>query len=165
MNNTERFLRTCHWKRPFWKKINTFKNNFSSNTIPKLIHESKEFKSDIEKGELFKSILSKTFSIDSVNTFDEDFFNKVEKFISDKEYLKSDSYIGKDKSFPEITLEELKKNIKTLKEDSAPGQDNINNKMLKNLPNQFLKILVAFFNKCLSLSLIPESWKVSRKRK
>ena len=80
------------------------------------------------------------------------FYQKIEKYVSDSEYLKSDQYIRDEKKFQEITLEELKKTLKKLKDDSAYGPDKISNRMLKNLPNSFLNILLKFLNLCLSLT-------------
>ena len=99
------------------------------------------FQTDKEKCELFKNILGKTFSQENSNTYDEFFYQKIEKYVSEKEYLKSDPYSSEDKRFQEITIEELKKTLKKLKDDSASGQDRITNRMLKNLPNSFLNIL------------------------
>ena len=144
------------------EKINTFKKNATSNKLPTLNYETKCFKTDKEKCELFKNILGKTFSQENSNTYDEFFYQKIEKYVSEKEYLKSDPYSSEDKRFPEITIEELKKTLKKLKDDSASGQDRITNRMLKNLPNFFLKILAKFFNLCLSQSEIPDDWKVSK---
>ncbi|RNA09990.1 hypothetical protein BpHYR1_049890 [Brachionus plicatilis] len=82
--------------------------------------------------------LKKTFSQESDDSFDRSFFEMVEKYTSEKEYLNSELYKNENTYFPEIILNELKIIIKTLKDDSASGPGNISNQMLKNLPETFL---------------------------
>ncbi|RNA14158.1 RNA-directed DNA polymerase from mobile element [Brachionus plicatilis] len=99
---------------------------------------------------------------ESENSFDRSFFEIVEKNISEKEYLNSELYKNENTYFPKITLIELKNILKTLKDDSASGPDNINNQILKNLPDTFSIRLIEFFNLCLENNDIPDSWKISK---
>ena len=52
--------------RQFWKRISNIKNKDVQNNdfYPKLVHDKKEFKSDIEKANIFSTLLSDVFKDD-----------------------------------------------------------------------------------------------------
>lgn len=58
--------------------------------------------------------------------------------------------------------EELHSIIKRLKNKKAPGVDGINNRLLKNLPNNALKYLCLIINGCLKLQHFPANWKIAK---
>ncbi|RNA25959.1 hypothetical protein BpHYR1_006475 [Brachionus plicatilis] len=106
--------------KPFWKKINRLKTNNVNSKIPTLITDEKEFKTDKEKRDLFRSIFCKTFSIENSIDSNEDFKN-INSYIYNKNYL--EQYSNNESFFPVITLDELKKTIKKIKKDSSAGPD------------------------------------------
>lgn len=63
-----------------------------------------------------------------------------------------------------ITESEITPIINSLKNNKAPGFDEINNRHLKNLPSFALTFLAYIFNVCLLNSYFPQSWKVSKIR-
>ncbi|CAH2049018.1 unnamed protein product, partial [Iphiclides podalirius] len=58
-----------------------------------------------------------------------------------------------------VTPEEVQDIIKNLKPKSAPGPDNISNKILKALPGPLLCLLATIFNTLLSSCSFPDDWK------
>ena len=57
-----------------------------------------------------------------------------------------------------ISLKELKSTLKNLKNNKAPGPDEILNEYLKNLPNLAVKSLLHVLNNALKKGQIPDSW-------
>lgn len=49
--------------------------------------------------------------------------------------------------------------IRILKNKKSPGQDLINNKILKQIPKKAIVLLTYIFNSCLKLSYFPDAWK------
>ena len=146
--------------KPFWKKINRLRTNNVNSQIPTLRIEDKEFKTDKEKGDLFRSILCKTFSTEKSIDLNEGSTENIDSYIHNKKYLEHYSNVGS--FFPEIDLDELKKTIKKINKDSSAGPDIISYRLIKNLPESFLKKILNFFNLCLAKSIIPKQWKISR---
>lgn len=58
-----------------------------------------------------------------------------------------------------ISPREIKAAIKITKPRKAPGHDNIQNIVLKNLPFKALTQLANIFNACLKISYFPKDWK------
>lgn len=58
-----------------------------------------------------------------------------------------------------VTDDEVKNIIKQTKLRKAPGEDNITNRHLKNLPPNYIKYLTNIFNGMLSLGHFPNKWK------
>jgi hypothetical protein len=52
--------------KQFWKRINNIKNKDAQNNdyYPKLIHDNKEYKSDLEKANIFGTLLGEIFKDD-----------------------------------------------------------------------------------------------------
>lgn len=82
--------------------------------------------------------------------------NKVKKSI-DK--LKKNKIAIPDSEL--FTLNELHNVLKELKPRKAPGEDEILNIFLKNLPLNMRKILLKLFNACLVKSYFPKFWKIA----
>jgi hypothetical protein len=57
-----------------------------------------------------------------------------------------------------ITLHELEKVIKNLKNGKARGEDNINSELYKYTPKNFLIRLLIFYNNVYILGEIPKEW-------
>jgi hypothetical protein len=57
------------------------------------------------------------------------------------------------------TPTEIKKIIKILKTSKSPGVDEVNNRLLKNLPRKGIVYLTYLINACLKLGYFPNSWK------
>ena len=60
-----------------------------------------------------------------------------------------------------FTLNEIKSQIKILKNNKACGFDRIINEYLKNCPNEVLEIIVKYFNVILDTGIIPNDWSIA----
>jgi len=58
-----------------------------------------------------------------------------------------------------ITLTEVEKVIKELRNNKAPGEDQFDNRSIKPLPRRALLFLVLIFNSALRLGHFPGAWK------
>ena len=77
----DNFLKKCGKtplsNKPFWQRINKFRNNKNkSNNIPILTHNNEQFESNDKKTKLFCSLLEETFS--NNGKFDENFKQQIE---------------------------------------------------------------------------------------
>lgn len=83
------------------------------------------------------------------------------------DYTKSSLPIIKQNAIPNeqlnnpIDMEELIKNIKSLKSKKAAGPDMINNGMIKSAGTYFHRLLLNIYNKILSTGIYPNIWKSS----
>ena len=63
--------------------------------------------------------------------------------------------------FNNSTLEELKKLIRELKVNKAPGSDGINSFIIKKTEKLIAPVLVKLFNKCMDNGIFPDSLKIA----
>ncbi|GBP27303.1 RNA-directed DNA polymerase from mobile element jockey [Eumeta japonica] len=61
-----------------------------------------------------------------------------------------------------VTLYELSREIRKLKEGKCPGYDLVDATLLKQLPKKGLLLILAIFNACLRLSFYPSQWKIAQ---
>ena len=108
---------------------------------------------DEDKAEAFADEMEGQFKNNSFPT-NPQFENIVDSEVTD--YLSNPNHnISNDPT----DLEEISFIISKLKNRKAPGIDNINNSMLKNLPVNSLLKLLQIINACLELAYFPLPWK------
>lgn len=101
-----------------------------------------------------------------------DVFEKVHTLTKDFGDIKHENRIHRDyirlkyssNNINEIDLvspKELADRIKELKPKKAPGHDNIQNQVIKNLPKKAIVQLSYIYNSCLKLSHFPDQWKLA----
>jgi len=94
LNFLEKLDKTPVSTKPFWKRINqTRKKNFA-DSIPTLVKEGKEYKTDEEKANLFADKLKSTFNETDSLDFDMIHRDKINEIINNKSY--EDNYENKD---------------------------------------------------------------------
>jgi exonuclease III len=138
--------------KPMWDAVNSFRKPKKSKNIPSLVHEKRAYESDNEKAELFGNILEKIFNNNwkSNESIEEEVRESMEEEANFQNFEKI-----------EFTLQELNAALKTLS-SSAPGVDEVDNLMLKNISNDFKLILLELFNKILITGSFPKSWKIAK---
>ena len=68
---------------------------------------------------------------------------------------KDDSILNED-----FNIQELTYTVRSLK-NTAPGQDNITNVIIKHLPESYLMVLLEFYNFSWNQGILPDQWKLS----
>lgn len=61
-----------------------------------------------------------------------------------------------------VSPTEITMNIKHLKNRKAPGQDKINNLLIKKLPASAIEYLAELFTACLKIGHFPSEWKIAK---
>ena len=107
--------------------------------------------------------LEQTHSPKEMNKREEKWMNKM---INDNErnsfFLRPQNpqqEIGDELVEDAFTLESLVDSIENLKTRSAPGDDEVTNEMLKNVPGRMIRILLETFTLCIHVGYFPEEWK------
>lgn len=57
-----------------------------------------------------------------------------------------------------FTLKELKSLVRSFRPRSSPGLDQIDNRIISSLPDEYLEALLEIFESILSAGEIPSSW-------
>ena len=97
----------------------------------------------------------------SLNNLKNDFINMKEKYSTKVNNLKSSVETCKAQTLNQpLTLEELNIAISNLKKKKSPGQDLISNEMLKHCDSNMQIMILAIFNKILSVGDYPTQWAV-----
>lgn len=133
--------------------IKSFRTPTINRKIPTLHHLSAFYETDSLKANLFATIMSGVFN--SASLFDEQFKSKIDNLVQNLTLLNPILDI------PHFSLDELENQLNFLK-SSAPGDDNIDNLMLKNCPNNMRLQILHLFNNIIVSGKIPKDWKVSK---
>ena len=64
--------------------------------------------------------------------------------------------------FEKISIKEIKKSIKSLKDKKSPGHEEISSRVLKNLPIEAIEFIQIIYNACLRTSYFPVTWKIGK---
>ena len=132
-----------------WKKIKSIKSSYSQAACPLLVNGSIITDNKEKANEMAKYIKSNG----SCN----------HRHIIDKEDKRINEAFKEGHKEPyneEITENEIIQAIQTAK-NTAAGEDEISNEVLKNLPTEIIKELHTLFNQSFITSVIPENWKTS----
>ncbi len=113
------------------------------------------FKTNNEKLHIFSDLLSITLNeAGNDSDFDGVFKKEVEDWYKGHKF-ESNDYIP-------FTLGEIYKKINKIKVSSSPGEDDIQNILLKNLPFDYVRtLLYHLINKAIKLG-IPQNWKKAK---
>ena len=110
------------------------------------------------------------FSEQNSDTFDDQFYLNAQQMLHEWEEHYAElliyngngfgpgNHINDNLNLP-ISLEEIKKMLKRMKNGRAVGTDNMPNEILKH-PN-VLQLLLSLYSKCFETGLIPDVWKMS----
>ncbi|GFU79579.1 probable RNA-directed DNA polymerase from transposon X-element [Trichonephila clavipes] len=137
-----------------WQIQRNFRNTKSN--IPTLTHNSGIATSDDQKANALANSFKSNYTEnkrpdDFTNNIDSDVTSTLENFFTNP---------------PTTTLaptntDEVINYIKKLKNNKAPGLDNVNNKMIKNFTFKTIFILTHLINKILKLRHFPRNWKTA----
>lgn len=124
----------CRKPENFNRSLNTIQtdNGFTSNTY-----------------ETASVLINKFFPDDSIDT-------DVHKRTRLESELSPDT-----EDEPQFTAEEVERAIKKLNDKKAPGIDAISANIIKNVHTSCADLFVSIFNKCMSLQVFPDCWKIA----
>lgn len=113
-----------------------------------------------DKAEVLADTLEESFQANPIS--DNSFFKKVESEVIDYIFKNDPKIISDREDHEPCSAEEVIAIIKTLKNKKAPGSDQVNNNILKELSAKAGSRLVEILNACLKLQHFPQSWKEAR---
>lgn len=147
------FQKTASNNDELWKLTRKFTRK--SQVIPTLTDEmGNVYETDAEKTTVLAYSLYKQFDKkEPRNRGELMFYNELERRLP-KCLENPDNNL-----LEEITVAEISAIIKNLKKGKAPGNDKVNNNMLKNLPGNTVECLKDILNSCLRLMYFPKKWK------
>ncbi|GBP31098.1 RNA-directed DNA polymerase from mobile element jockey [Eumeta japonica] len=109
-------------------------------------------RSDGEKAATFADHLQKGFEPPPSDDHSVD--NEIDEYLSSPNQLCL--------PLKHVTLYELSRKIRKLKEGKCPGYDLVDAILLKQLPKKGLLLILAIFNACPRLSFYPSQWKIAQ---
>lgn len=109
-------------------------------------------RSDGEKATTFAEHLQKVFEPPPSN--DQSLDNEIDEYLSSPNQMCL--------PLKHVTLNELRRDIRKLKQGKCPGYDLIDATLLKHLPKKGLLLILAILNACLRLSFYPSQWKIAQ---
>mgnify|MGYP006314208429 FL=1 len=138
-----------------WKTARMIKNR--NQKIPALKKDGKIFVTSQEKAEIISDEFFKNHQ-NPLADDDPEFKNEVENKVEDFFNNINQNFACED--LPEE--EEVIGIIKKLKNPKAPGEDKINNVLLKKLPMRGINYLLFIMIACMKFSYFPEKWKQAK---
>jgi hypothetical protein len=139
----------------------TSREDFDAREEEKLIKKAEDHPFVVLRNSAKK--LSTNISLDTWTQHFSNILNKSKKNADDSLRLKGmlENYELQDPCTPFLD-EEIKLCVQTLKNGKAPGPDKILNEHLKLLVQcGFTSLITNLFNKCLQMSTVPKSWRLS----
>ena len=140
--------------KDMWRKIGLLTNKYKSKDVTALRVEGRVI-DDCE--EMANCIAASMEKVSSEAACSEEFLRH--KNIVEKKRINFSSNQDQDYNVP-ITRQELDTELKSLK-DSAPGPDEVHNKMLQNLSEEAKEFLLTLLNKVFLEKEFPEEWRLA----
>ena len=142
-----------------WREVKKLINcNRKGNTLGPIINNGVTIYKNEEMVDIFRTEMSNIFC-KREEKYDDDsnphFDHCIESLRKNRTF-----YSRKNKDFL-VKTDELDKVITSLKNNKAPGHDNISNEILKNCKPVLLIPLTKLFNLCLTTGIFPSTWKLS----
>lgn len=140
--------------KKLWKLTKDFKGK-SDSTVNKMKVNGSMATDDTERANVLANIFEQSHKITAAYTHEND--TTVRHTI---QAFNMFSYAPCQT--PTISCNEVHHIIKSLRPFKAPGPDNIQNILLKNLPHSAIVFLTSVFNKCIELNFWPNSFKSAK---
>ena len=152
----KKYVSSINSRTPTNKVWNMIRKITGKNIPSNLLHLKDENGNAITNKTEIINKLGSTFENNSSSANYSKEFQKVKKAAEEKPL----DFTTKDNKFynKKFRLRDLKRAIKKSK-DTSPGPDSVHYKLLKNLPDETLKILLKIINRHWDSGTFPESWK------
>ena len=154
--------------KKMWKRYNSLKNQVQPDNAIKrpLTDENGEKISDPEdKARIFAERLEKVHQTPTHPLFDQQHHQAVNEYVqnhpnlfNEQEHPSPEDDNCHPMLFP-ITTAEFKEKLQISKSTSAPGQDGVTYKLLKQSPDILFVKLIQIINFCMTIGYFPKQWK------
>jgi hypothetical protein len=152
---TKRLIKMHPTDGSLWKMTKSLRNNNNTNTNFLTNSDGHHITNPSEKAELLANTFHNNHNI-TTSYYHVKTHETVSKSIEAiKNYTIANNY-------KTVTTQEISDIIKSLKNKKCPGHDEIDNRLLKNLPLEATLEIAKLFNDCFSSGYYPETWKVAR---
>lgn len=141
--------------RDEWQLIRNVKQPKPPKTA--LIHDGRTIFEPLQRAELFAS----TYEEQNTLNFNDYPNNEEEDNRTRTSATRFRQTPSRDRPLL-TTPDEIRKIIRNLKSNSAPGPDKINNDQIKNLPRKPLVLLTRIYNSCMLKEYFPIHWKTAK---
>jgi len=140
-----------------WRMAKRIKGNNSTKVIPTLKDQNnKLYENNTEKANLIAQQIQATSNNSNTS---KKFKNRKAKF--ETKWLNKEYHQPKNDYDSPFTHHELQNALRTRKNTSAPGEDNITYEVIKNLPQNCIEFLLNIYNKIWEIGEIIPQWKNS----
>lgn len=129
----------------YWKTLKSFIKPTTASSIPPILHDGSYISDNNQKAKLLNDFFVQQTQLDDSGATLPDFTPP------DRQTLNN----------IQITPDEVRSVLQTLKLGKSSGPDNINNRVLKEIAYPVSKPLSDLFNYSLSCSIFPETWKLA----
>ena len=136
-----------------YRKLNALQGNVISSNVGTLKMGDKQITSDKDKAELLANHYQHISSDDNLS---KEFINYRNTQFTGGHHLSA--LITNDDYNKDFSLAELNKQLRKRKRKSATGSDGIEYRLIKNLPPNFKKHILHFFNKLYSGIILPNNF-------
>lgn len=140
--------------KPFWNTTKVLKRK--TGHCHSLVSGDEVLVSDIDKANAFAETFVNNHSV-SENLGSQQFTMIVNQVI---ECFDSSDFVTPNSEI--VSISDIEFLIGNCKKRKACGLDEVNNQMLKNLPQIAIRYLTKIFNSCLSLQYFPDTWKTAK---
>ena len=145
--------------RKYWQKIKGFSGlSKKPESAAILKYNNKEASTAKEKAEIHREYQETVFQENEAAT--PEIQEKMETLKKANEhFLKDRTPLIEGTDFEPITVDEIKKTLKTTNGTKAPGKDEIASICYKAAPDALLQELADIFNACIKYKYEPQAWK------
>lgn len=144
---------TVTGSKQFWSVTKAIKNTY--NSIPPIVSNGITHVTDTDKAEAIATGFNESYNLTiNQNSTVENEVNSVVAEVSSN-LINSDEIIKTDDT-------EVVGIIKRLRVKKSAGFDEINNRLIKQLPIASIRFLVLIFNLCMSFGFFPDAWKTAK---
>ena len=146
--------------KAFWQRIHQLNGKKRSSKITALKHNGLIVEEDMDKANVFKEHLEDVHSSPEDPLFDPEWKTIVERQVNLPTHIVPDTTQPNHPLTQPPTLIELQQHIKKLKV-KAPGEDTIDNRLIKEAPPEYLALLADLYTCCLNTGYFPKAWKTA----
>ncbi|KAL7403374.1 hypothetical protein ABVT39_028188 [Epinephelus coioides] len=145
--------------KTFWQKIHQINEKKNNSKVSVLRNNDKIIEEEKEKANVFKEHLKNVHSCPEDPLFDPEWKEIVERQVSLPTHLPITTNTDTNNPLIKaVTITKLQEHLKKLKV-KAPGEDGVDNRLIKESATEYLAQLADLFTICLHTGYFPKPWK------